>query len=67
MSGPDDAAGVIELFRTQYERYLAATSGRTFGMTDDRSPAVADVLSSLERGEISVRAALLQLKGGQHE
>jgi len=34
---------------------------------DDRSPAVADVLSSLERGEISVRAALLQLKGGQHE
>ena len=23
MTGPDDAAGVIELFRIQYERYLA--------------------------------------------
>lgn len=28
MSGPEDAAGVIELFRTQYERYLAAASDR---------------------------------------
>jgi hypothetical protein len=26
MSGPDDAAGVIELFRLQYERYSAAAA-----------------------------------------
>ena len=26
MSGPEDAAGVIELFRTQYERYLASSA-----------------------------------------
>jgi hypothetical protein len=28
MTGPEDAAGVIELFRAQYERYLAAESHR---------------------------------------
>lgn len=28
MRGPEDAAGVIELFRDQYERYLASRSGR---------------------------------------
>jgi hypothetical protein len=26
MNGPDDAAGVIELFRIQYERYTAAAA-----------------------------------------
>jgi len=25
MDGPDDAAGVVELFRIQYERYLAVS------------------------------------------
>jgi hypothetical protein len=28
MTGPEDAAGVIELFRAQYERYLATESHR---------------------------------------
>jgi hypothetical protein len=26
MSGPEDAAGVIELFRMQYERYVATAA-----------------------------------------
>jgi len=34
---------------------------------DERTPAVGDVLSSLERGEVTVREALQQLKGGPHE
>lgn len=29
MSSPDDASGVIELFRLQYERYLAAAAKRS--------------------------------------
>jgi Luciferase len=29
MDGPDDAAGVIQLFRLQYERYVAAARSRT--------------------------------------
>jgi hypothetical protein len=29
MSGPEDASGVIELFRIQYERYLAAAETRS--------------------------------------
>ena len=28
MSGPEDAPAVIELFRTQYERYVAASAPR---------------------------------------
>src|SRR5437762_10842297 len=34
---------------------------------DEPSPVVSDILGSLERGEVSVREALRQLKGGQHE
>ena len=29
MSGPDDSSGVIELFRIQYERYLASAATRS--------------------------------------
>jgi Family of unknown function (DUF5519) len=29
MKGPEDAAGVIELFREQYERYLATAAKRS--------------------------------------
>src|SRR5438445_11524252 len=29
MAGPEDADGVIELFRLQYERYVAAPAART--------------------------------------
>jgi hypothetical protein len=31
MTGPEDAASVIELFRTQYDRYAAAGQGRAAG------------------------------------
>ena len=31
MDGPDDAAGVIDLFRLQYERYVGASSAGSAG------------------------------------